>query len=213
MQNQHFNQNQGMRQSPNMQAQMNHGGHEILDSHEVLSCMVSLLDQYLIFDQSIRDQELKSIVNRQRSFMTDLYNITVETFSTGRKPSHGTQIYNMQQSNDVTYGLSQSPSQPSRPKTSINEISDKHISGFMLGLVKSTASMLTVASLEATNPVMRRVLADSVPNFIEMAYELFLYQNKNQYYQVPQLSQQDMNQMMQGYAPVQQMQQPNRYQM
>jgi spore coat protein CotF len=60
-----------------------------------------------------------------------------------------------------------------------------------------------MAALETTNPVVRRVLADSVPNCIEMAYELSSYQNKNHYYQVPQLSQQDMNQMQNAFAPAQ----------
>lgn len=58
-----------------------------------------------------------------------------------------------------------------------------------------------MAALETTNPVVRRVLADSVPNCIEMAYELSIYQNKHHYYQVPQLAQQDMQQILNAYAP------------
>ncbi|MDP9697655.1 spore coat protein CotF [Paenibacillus intestini] len=34
-----------------------------------------------------------------------------------------------------------------------------------------------------------------------MAYEISIYQNKNGFYQVPQLTQQDMQQMQNGYAP------------
>jgi spore coat protein CotF len=60
-----------------------------------------------------------------------------------------------------------------------------------------------MSALETTNPVVRRVLADSVPNCIEMAYEISLYQNKHHYYQVPQLAQQDMQQMLNSFAPVQ----------
>jgi spore coat protein CotF len=63
--------------------------------------------------------------------------------------------------------------------------------------------METMAALETTNAVVRRVLADSVPNFIEMAYEISLYQNKHHYYQVPQLAQQDMQQMANAFAPAQ----------
>ena len=60
------------------------------------------------------------------------------------------------------------------------------------GCKNATATMKTMAALETTNPVVRRVLADSIPNCIEMAYELSSYQNKHQYYQVPQLAQQQM---------------------
>jgi spore coat protein CotF len=45
-------------------------------------------------------------------------------------------------------------------------------------------------------------MADSVPNFIEMGYEIFLYQNKRQYYQVPQLPEQEMKQMLNSFDPI-----------
>ena len=58
---------------------------------------------------------------------------------------------------------------------------------------------MTTAALETTNPVVRRVVADSIPNCIEMGYELSIYQNKHGYYQVPQYSQQDMQAMLNAY--------------
>ena len=72
----------------------------------------------------------------------------------------------------------------------------------MLGNTKSLATLLAMTALEMTNPVLRRVIADSVPNFIELSYEIFLYQNKHRYYQVPQLMEQDMNVMLTSYSKV-----------
>jgi spore coat protein CotF len=185
--------------SPTGQPQANHGGHEVFDAHENLSGLIDVLDQFMMFDQYIQDPELKSILTHQRSFIEQTYNCAVESFTTGRDPSQPTQSYQMNQNNTVTYGLT--PSQPRKPAQNLSELNDQKISGQMLGLLKSTASLLTMTSLEVTNPVLRRVYADSVPNFIEMSYELFLYQNKHQYYQVPRLQQQDMQQMLQGFAP------------
>jgi spore coat protein CotF len=185
---------------PNLTPQnFNHGGHEIFDVHEALSGIINALDQYMMFRQYIKCQELLSILDRQYQFMSDQYNITVEAFTTGLEPSHPTRTYHMEQSNEVRYGLS--PSQPKKPCQSVAEINEQRISAAMMGLMKTIASALTMAALEATNPVVRRVLADSVPNYIEMAYELFLYQNKRQFYQVPQLSQADMQQMLTSFAP------------
>lgn len=178
---------------------MNHGAHEILDVHEVLSGTIGALDQYLMFQQQIKDPELMDILNRQKQFITDQYNITVECFTTGQDPSHPTSSYKMNQSNEVVYGLT--PSKPSKPKQSASEIGDKCISSLMLACMKSTASSMTMAAGEVTNPVVRRVLQDSIPNYLEMAYEIFLYQNKHQYYQVPQLKEQDMQQLLNAYAP------------
>lgn len=183
---------------PNMQpTDTKHGGHEVMDVHEVLNCTLSTLDHYLLYKQQIKDPELLEICTRQHQFILDQYNILVECFKSGMNPSHPTSRYQMAQHNDVVYGLS--PGQPMKPKMNASEIGDKCISGYMMGLMKVGASDLSKASAEVTNPVVRRVMADSIPNYIEMAYELFLYQNKHQYYQVPQFSEQDMQTLVNSF--------------
>jgi len=181
--------------------QMNHGGHEVIDVQEVLSSTILAMDQYLLLRQYAKDPELIDIMVRQYQFMQEEYNITLECFRTGQDPSQHTKKYMMKQDNDFTYGLKQSS--PKKPMQSLGEVSDEFISNCMLTSCKSGASMKTMAALESTNPVVRRVLADSIPNCIEMAYEISIYQNKHHYYQVPQLAQQDMNQMQNAYAPAQ----------
>lgn len=176
----------------------NHGGHELFDAHEVISGVIGLLDQYRMYDQHIQDSVLKDILQRQSSFVTQMYNTMVECFQTGQDPAVPTQQYQMTQSNEVIYGMQ--PSQPAKPIQSVNELTDQELSSFMLGQTKTLASSLATAALEVTNPVLRRVFADSIPNVIELSYELFLYQNKQGYYQVPQLNDQDMNLIMQSYT-------------
>lgn len=203
MQNQQQNMNQKQQNnrqlSEDMPANQSHGGHEIFDAHEVIGGVIGLLDQYQLYEQHIQDPELKDMMNRQRSFLTELYNIMVETLKTGQKPQQSTHIYHMTQSNNVMYGLT--PSQPKKPMETITDISDEHVSSFMLGQLKGLASCMAMTALEMTNPVLRRVTADSVPNMIEMSYEVFLYQNNQGYYQVPQLAEQDMLHMVESYAP------------
>ncbi|MUV38346.1 Spore coat protein F-like protein YhcQ [Lentibacillus sp. JNUCC-1] len=194
-------QNQNMQQSPNMPPQQNHGGHELFDSHEAISTLVGGLEQYMLYEQHIQDPELKDIHQRHKTYMTQLYNTIVETLKTGQDPKVPTQTYNMQMENDVVYGTQ--PGQPKTPAQSPTEINDQCVSGFMMGQLKACASGFTMTALEATNPVLRRVFADSVPNMIELAYEVFLYQNKHQYYQVPQLKDQDLQMYLNSFAPVQ----------
>lgn len=179
--------------------QLNHGGHEMFDVHEVLAGAINTLNTYTMLSQHVKDPELRDILLRQKQFMSEEYNITLECFRTGQDPSKPTQSYKMSQDNDFTYGMK--PSQPMKPMLSATEICDQSISLSMLNAVKSGAVMKTSAALESTNPVVRRVLADSLPNCIEMAYEISIYQNKNGFYQVPQLPQQDMQQMLNGFAP------------
>ncbi|MGF9696109.1 MULTISPECIES: spore coat protein [Paenibacillus] len=179
--------------------QLNHGGHEMFDVNEVLSGAINTLNTYTMLSQHVKDPELRDILTRQKQFISEEYNITLECFKTGQDPSKPTQSYKMKQDNDFTYGLK--PSQPKKPMLSAAEICDQSISSSMLNAVKSGAVMKTTAAMESTNPVVRRVLADSLPNCIEMAYEISIYQNKNGFYQVPQLAQQDMQQMLNGFAP------------
>ncbi|MFD1363646.1 spore coat protein [Lentibacillus salinarum] len=194
------NQPQNFTDTTQLPPQQHYGGHDMFDAHEALSSLTGGMDQCVLYEQYIQDPELLTMSQKHRAFCSQLYNTIVDTFQSGQDPAVDTQSYQMDQSNDVVYGM-QPPSQPSTPIQSVSEINDQTISGFMMGSLKSSASAFTMAATEMTNPVMRRVLADSVPNLIEMAYEVFLYQNKNQYYQVPQLQQQDMQAFQQSYAP------------
>lgn len=195
------NEQQNLHESTQMQPQQNFGGHELLDLHEALGGLVGGLEQFLLYEQHIQDQALTAILQRHKTFLTQLYNTIVDTLKTGQDPAVPTQTYQMTESNNIIYGMQPSP--PKTPAQSVNELNDECISGFMLGILKENASAFTTTSLEANNPVLRRILADSIPNMIEMAYEVFLYQNKHQYYQVPQLQAQDMQQYTNGFAPIQ----------
>lgn len=200
MQNMNQPQNQSSSTMPlnNQMMVKNRGAHELFDGHETISSIINMLDQYQLYAQYIKDPELKSIAQRQTSFVTQMYNTVVECYKTGKDPAVPTQQYRMTQNNNVIYGIK--PGQPKKPNQSINEISDQGLSGFMLANTKSLATVLPMAALEINNPVLRRVLADSVPNLIEMSYEIFLYQNKHGYYQVPELTEQDTSIMLNCYT-------------
>lgn len=195
------NQKQGFQDITNMPPEQNHGGHEIMDAHQAISALTGALEQYVLYEGHIQDQELQNMLERHRTFLSTLYNTITETLKSGQDPSVKTQTYQMEQSNDVIYGMNPAP--PSAPAQSINEIDDKCVSSYMMSDMKTCATGFTSAALEVANPVLRRVFADSVPNIVEMAYEIFLYQNKHQYYQVPQLQVQDMQAITNGYAPIQ----------
>lgn len=198
MQNEH---EQGSQDISHMPPQQNHGGHEVMDAHEAMSTLTGALEQFLLYEEHIQDPTLQNMLNRQRAFLSALYNTLADTLKTGQNPSVKTQTYMMDQNNDVVYGMKPTP--PKAPAQSSNEINDQCVSSYMMGAVKACATGFTTAALEVSNPVLRRVFADSVPNMIEMAYEIFLYQNKNQYYQVPQLQPQDMQAILNSYAPIQ----------
>jgi spore coat protein CotF len=209
--NQNQNQQQPLEDSPefihqNMQtgevpAQFNHGGHEMFDVHEMLSGTINTLNLYTLCKGHVQDPDLKAMMERHYQHITNEYNACVQAFQTGKDPAMHTQSYQMNQDNDFIYGLK--PSQPKTPIQNVTELNDETVSTLILGTLKSNASIRGMATLEVTNPVLRRVFADGIPNWIEMAYELSIWQNKNHYYQVPQLNQQDMMGMLNAYGQAQ----------
>lgn len=199
--NQNQQQNQNQQPSTQMPPGQQFGGHELMEVHEAIGAVVGGLEHFVLYEQHVQDQELSDIMQRQKTFITQMYNTILDTLKSGKDPAVKTQTYLMQENNTTTYGMK--PSSPKTPIQSVNELNDECISSFILGHLKSIASAFTLTALEASNPVLRRIFADSIPNVIEMAYEIYLYQNKNQYYQVPQLSQQDMQAIINGHAPIQ----------
>ena len=193
-----FSNEQPSTSSFNHQQSLNHGGHEMMDMHETIGEIIAGLNQSLLLRPHVKDPELLNILDRQYNFTLGTYNTIVESYQTGHDPSVPTGRYQMETDNNFTYGLN--PSQPKKPIRNANEINDEMISGFLLGAQKGAAKCMTVAALETTNPVVRRVVADSIPNFIEMGYELSIYQNKHGYYQVPQYAEQDMRAMLDAFA-------------
>lgn len=182
----------------NQQQSLNHGGHEMMDIKETIGEIIAGLNQSIVLRPHVKCQELLSILDRQYNFTLGAYNTIVESYNTGHDPTVPTGRYQMETGNNFTYGLK--PGQPKKPMQNASDINDEMISGFLLGAKKGAAKCMTAAALETTNPVVRRVVADSIPNFIEMGYELSIYQNKHGYYQVPQYSQQDMQTMLSAFA-------------
>ncbi|CAM5726547.1 hypothetical protein SAFG77S_10820 [Streptomyces afghaniensis] len=173
----------------------------MFDVHEVLVGAINTMNLYKLLGNHIQDPELRDIQNRQYQFIQEEYNLTLECFQTGQPPAKRTEPYMMKENNDFIFGMTQMP--PAKPIQNVTEMSDQQAAVAMLSALKASASMKTMAAAETTNPVVRRVIAASIPNCLEMAYEVSLYQNKHHYYQVPQLAAQDMQNILNGFAPAQ----------
>lgn len=184
-----------------MKSRQTNGGHELLDADEAIGGVISTLEQFVLYEQHAQDQELLSIIQRQKAYLSQLYNTIIDSLQTGLDPKTNVQKYAMANISEITYGLS--PSQPKSPAQTVSEINDECISSYIMGNLKSIASAFTTTALETTNPVLRRIFADNIPNVIELAYEIFLYQNRKGYYQVALLYEQEMQMIKNGYTPTQ----------
>lgn len=175
--------------SEQVQPTQNHGAHELFDVQETLKSLIGAQNQFTYWKPQIKDGQLKQVAEKQHLYLINTYNTILEAFQTGQAPAQVTYPYEMKLVHDFTFGLKQqTPLSPIEAPTAVN---DALISGVLLSSVKTCATHATTAALECSNPVVRRVLADSVPNFIELGYELSIYQNQHHIYQVPLLQESD----------------------
>lgn|SRR5699024_2383652 len=184
-----------------MTSRQTNGGHELLDADEAIGTMISALEQLVLYEQEAEDQELLAILQRQKAYLSQMYNSIIDTLQSGQDPKTVVQNYQIPDMHGVTYGLS--PKQAKSPSQTVQEINDECISTFMMNNIKLIATSFTTTALETTNPVLRRLFADHIPNVIEMAYEVFLFQNKKGYYEVALLYEQEMQMIKNGYTNVQ----------
>lgn len=194
-----FQQSNEQQQGTNMPLSHQFGAHELLDADEAIDTLVGGIEHFVIYDGFVQDTRLKNMMQRQKTALTQIYNTLIDTMKSGKDPAVKTETYLMeQQHTKTTFGMQ--PATPKTPIQSTNELNDECISSAVLGHIKAIASDFTLAALEATHPVFRRIFADSIPNIIEMGYEMYLYQNEQKYYEVPQLSQQDMQTIVNSFG-------------
>src|SRR5699024_5277799 len=102
----------------NTPPQIQFGGHELMKVHEAIGTVTAAHENYALYDQYIQDQELKEIVERERTFVTKMYNTILDTLKAGKDTAVPKQTYEMQESNQTTSGMT-----PSAPKTPIQSAS------------------------------------------------------------------------------------------
>lgn len=174
----------------------NLGAHEVMEIHEVLTHAVDGINHFELYRPHVNDQQLGSILDKQLQFMNQEYNNMVQALN---NQGFGMGVpYRSPKMVQPKYGLNNP--QPQRPNTSPNQLDDRDISSGMLGFLKSSAIMKTIAALECADPNLRRMVQQGSANCSEMAYEVWQYMNQKGYYQVPTMKQMTTNTMTQSYT-------------
>lgn len=173
----------------------NLGAHEVMELHEVLTHAVDGINQFQLYRPHVNDQQLGLILDKQLQFMNQEYNTMVQTLN-NQGMAMGAP-YRSPKTVQPKYGLNNP--QPQSPNTSPNQLDDRDISSGMLGSLKSSAILKTIAALECADPNLRRMIQQGSTNCSEMAYEVWQYMNQKGYYQVPTMKQMTTNTITQSY--------------
>ncbi|UGB29017.1 spore coat protein [Metabacillus sp. B2-18] len=184
---------------PRQSNSVNIGAHELMECHEILSCMVNAINQFQLLQPHCQDQYLQNILQNQLSFMTNEYNAVVNALqqkaNVGSLPSVKSNI-----GATPTYGMNRN-SVPESPNASINQLNDKDISSAMLGTHKASAVSKMHAALEFTDSKLREIMIQGSKNCADQAYETWNYMNQRGYYQVPTFDQTTTKALLNSYQP------------
>lgn len=182
-----------MNQSQGQAAQF--GAHEIMEVHEVLSCMIEGINRFSLYKQFIQDPQLNSIMDSHLQFMNQSYN-NITSYLHNRGSINSVPYHGVKKST-VQYGL-RNPS-PVQPHNNVQNLDDRDVAMSMLSYHKSSALLSTSAALECADPTLRKLLQDSANSCMNEAYECFMYMNQRGMYQVPTMQQNTTNTMVNSY--------------
>ncbi|GAB6181921.1 spore coat protein [Desulfotomaculum defluvii] len=174
-----------------------YGAHEVMELHEVLTDVIDGINQFELYRPHVTDQNLSLIMDRQINFMTQEYNDMVQALT--QKGMTQARQYNAPITSQPVYGLDNPKTQS--PNTSYKRLDNRDVASGMLGCLKSSAILKSMASLECADLNLRRMVQQGSINCSEMAYEIWQYMNQNGYYQVPTMKQMTTDTMISTYTP------------
>jgi spore coat protein CotF len=155
--------------------------HEAHDLHELtLSCVNSITNMALFMNQ-VKDQQLKSLLEKHFPYHVKDYNTKVEYLSrtngavTGLPVPEITNIIdNFTQSNTNAKSVT--------PRTDVHHLEDREIATAYLLTLKRAGREYAWAAMESSNPEIRTFLEDAFRMCSHHAYDIWQWMVKKEYY-------------------------------
>ncbi|WP_418791554.1 spore coat protein [Phosphitispora sp. TUW77] len=171
------------------------GANELMMVHDILTDTINSINQFELYRQFIRDQQLMHILDNQINFMFNEYNQLVNYL---HNQGAGSIVpYRTARSAGVKYGLRQPAAV--QPNANINEMDDSDVASGMLGCHKAAAGLRLRGALDCADLTMRNIISNLTMSSVNMAYEIFIFMNQKGMYQLPTLAQQTTQTMLGVY--------------
>lgn len=182
------------------------GAHETMEVHEILNEKINMLNHFSLYAQQAHDPMLKDLLYRHMQagahHYDQLVGYTHDYSAAQRGPIH--QAFGPMQQvqpEQIVYGLDN----PARvaPLMMGGGMNDSQILWAVLSCHKNSAKNHMAASLEASDPNVRRMLLDGAAACNNFAYETFLLMNRMGLYQVPTMHDHTAKTYLHTYQPMQ----------
>lgn len=155
--------------------------HEAHDLHELTISCVNSITNMALFLHSVKDAELKSLIEKHFPYHIKDYNTKVEYLSRVSGAKTGLPI--PQITNIIeNYTKSQENTVPVTPRTKISELNDREIATAYLLTLKRAGREYAWAAMEASNPEIRTFLEDAFRMSSHHANDIWQWMVKKGYY-------------------------------
>ncbi|GAB7387606.1 spore coat protein [Bacillaceae bacterium] len=177
------------------------GAHESMQTHEILSEKINMLEHFSKYAAQCQDPALRQMLERHIANVSRSYNelvsYTHEYVAPQGQPAANAGNVSPDQ---IRYGLQQ-PS-PQAPQLASPAFHDRQIATAMLIAHKNSAKNQMAAALECADPHVRQMMVNGAVNCAQLAYEVFQFMNEKGWYQVPTLNNHTAKTMLHSYQPV-----------
>lgn len=176
--------------------------HEVHDLHELTMSCVNSITNMAMFINVVKDQELKSMIQKHFPAHVQDYNMKVEFLSKANGPNQRLNVPPLAKSlQDYT----RSPSNnfpPITPRTDIQQINDREAATAYLLTLKRAGREYAWSAMEASNPDLREFLKDAFTMSCNHAYEVWQYMVRKGYYPLEPASQNTISTLSSIYGEV-----------
>lgn len=176
------------------------GAHETMEVNEVLLEKVNMITHFNLYAQSTKNQRLLDMLMRHQQEEIRTYDeILAYTHDYNRfnpvPPRTNVRGITPQQ---IQYGVNQPPQMQPQSDAAMT---DRDVAIAMLQCHKNASMNGLRATLECADPNLRQMLLNSCANCVNQAYEVFLFLNEQNEYQVPELNSRIAKDFLHRYQP------------
>lgn len=155
--------------------------HEAYDMHELTVSCVNSITSMALFLHSVKDPQLKSLIEKHFPYHIKDYNTKVEYSSRSNGAQTGLPI--PQITNIIeNYTKSQKNPVPITPRTEVQELDDREIATAYLLTLKRAGREYAWSAMEASNPEIRLFLEDAFKMSSHHAYDVWQWMVEKGYY-------------------------------
>lgn len=176
--------------------------HEAYDLHELTISCVNSITNMAMFINTVKDQELKTMIQGHFPAHIQDYNMKVEFLS---QPNGPIQKLAVPQLSRTLQDYTKSPAAnfPSiTPRTDVQQMDDREIATAYLLTLKRAGREYAWSAMEASNPEVREFLKDAFTMSCNHAYKVWQYMVKKGWYPLEPAQQSTLNTMSSIYKEV-----------